>query len=271
MSKLGALMVVAIVAFTSRVDARMLVTTCGDTVPPAVTAVLANDLACSGPGAAVTVGDGGRLMLRRHVITGGAYGVECLGACSVRGPGEISGGGQGIYAYDNGGLVSVRSVHIHDNTLNGIYRYNAVGSMRLLHVELDHNLNGIDSSATGDEISGTRVNVHHNLGEGVYGKDIVFHHATVTANAIDGSSPGLLSQVGGATLIGSTVTGNASGIGGDDIATYLAPVLVHTVCDKSYQVPPDGIVPGPGSPSWGVCLNDSPSAAFLDPEPFRAP
>jgi hypothetical protein len=272
MSKLGSLMIAMIVAFTAKVDARMLVTTCGDSVPAAVTAVLANDLACTGPGAAVTVGDGGRLMLRRHVIAGGAYGVECLGACSVRGPGEITGGGQGIYVYDNGGLISVRSVHIHDNTLNGIYRYNAVGTLKLLHVELDHNLNGVDSSAAGDEISGSRVSVHHNVGGGVYGMDFVFHHLMLTENAPgpSGDSPGLLSERGGATLVSSILTGNASAIGGMDIATNLAPVLVRTTCGKSFQVPFDGPVPFPGDPSWGVCANDSPSAAFLDPEPFRA-
>jgi hypothetical protein len=187
-----------------------------------------------------------------------------------QGPGEISGSGHGVFVYNNDGLVFVRSVHIHDNTGNGMYRFNGVGTLKVLHVEIDHNLNGIDSSAVGDEITGSHVNVHHNVGVGVYGQDLVFHHLTLTNNAPATEAPGLLSEQGGARLVSSILTGNASGIGGMDVATYLAPVLVHTVCGKSYQVPFDGPVPGPGDPTWGVCVNDSPSAAFLDPEPFRA-
>jgi hypothetical protein len=99
------------------------------------------------------------------------------------------------------------------------------------------------------------VAVHDNRGVGIYGSEIRLLRLTLTNNGV-GSSPGLLSERGGATLVRSVLTGNAASAGGMDIATHMRPRLIRTVCGRSFQVPFDGPVPGPDAPTWGVCDGD---------------
>jgi len=58
-----------------------------------------------------------------------------------------------------------------------------------------------------------------------------------------------------ARLRGTTVTGNDP-INGFDVATHRKPRLLDSTCGKSAQAPEFPGFPDPGSPSWGVCLND---------------
>jgi len=220
----------------------MPVSQCGASVPAGGTSVLTVDLACDPSVVAVSVGAEGRLKLAGHVISGGLKGVQCDLGCSIQGPGEIAGAvEEGIVVNNNGG--------------NGIYGFNRVGPTTLRRVEVDHNLNGVNSTTAGDVITGRDVNVHDNVGGGIYGSAISLRRLTLTNNGV-GGSPGLLSEQGGAFLIDSVVTGNASSIGGMDIATYQVPQLVRTTCGRSFQVPFDGPVPFPDGPTWGVCAND---------------
>jgi hypothetical protein len=234
---------------------------CGSTVPPGGTGVVTRDLVCDSGTTAVTVGAGGRLRLRGHVISGGANAVQCQLGCSVWGPGEITGAVDSGIVVVNPGLsgadlpVVIGRVRVHHNGGNGIYGFNRVGSLTLLGVEVDNNLNGVNSTTIGDRITGRNVTVHDNQGVGIYGREIRLLRLALTNNGA-GSSPGLLSERGGATLVRSVVTGNAAAAGGMDIATHTRPRLVRTVCGRSFQVPFDGPVPGPDAPTWGVCDSD---------------
>jgi hypothetical protein len=248
-------LLVAVILFASAVavDAAMQINACGQTVPAGQTGLLAVDLVCTGSAApAIILDDRARVYFHRHVVTGGSSGVRCLGKCAVRGPGEITGAGHGVYSLNSFSHIDVRQIHIHDNTGNGIFRDNGIGNLTLQRVDIDHNYNGITASSTGDTIAGTRVSVSDNVGNGIVARNAVFLRLTMTNNG----APGLVSEQGGARLIHSVLTGNAADVGGMDVLTYLMPVLVNTTCGWSYQVPFDGPLPFPGDPSWGVCTND---------------
>lgn len=239
----------------------MPVSQCGASVPAGRTGVLTVDLACDPSVVAVSVGAEGRLKLAGHVISGGLKGVQCDLGCSIQGPGEITGAvEEGIVINDFLGFaesprVVVKNLRVHHNGGNGIYGFNRVGPTTLRRVEVDHNLNGINSTTAGDVITGRDVNVHDNQGVGIYGSAISLRRLTLTNNGV-GGAPGLFSEQGSAFLIDSVVTGNAASIGGMDIATYQVPQLVRTTCGRSFQVPFDGPVPFPDGPTWGVCAND---------------
>src|SRR5215831_18996557 len=75
-------------AIASAVD----ITDCGQTVPPHKTGVLVSNLDCSlSYGTyAVILSSGARLKLNGFTLRSSADGVDCLGQCRIKGPGEVA-------------------------------------------------------------------------------------------------------------------------------------------------------------------------------------
>src|SRR5262245_3452979 len=273
------------------------ITQCGQLVSTGDVGVLMADLVCLNV-SAVRVSNGGTLELNGHSISApGASGVVAdfvplpTGVphhkFKVIGPGTIYGSDTGI---EGVGGIRVSMVTIHD-TGRGITttRNNGRGKLKLTNVTITQSsdpTNGIGVvankvAASGLTVTGmpfngisvVRISGAHvvasgngpgvpslGLGFGV-DADKAIRLQNLTAN--DNSGAGAFSEK--IVLRDSTVTGNMGAItnpdthrftGDIDVFTDSRPTLVNTVCGKSYN---------PGNDmSWHVCLNDSPSGAFLD-------
>jgi len=224
---------------------------CDQFVPTGDTGILQNDLSCGGA-LGVTLGPGATLELNQHSISGAGDGVVCAGGrCTIEGQGEIAGSTRcAVTVQPAVGRVNVTvrdNVDIHDNAcaIAGPNREDL--SVSLTNVNVINNTSGISAN----RVRATEVTVTGNGSGGVFvRRAVTLRQSSVQNNG----GMGVFSWLR-ARLRGTTVTGNDP-INGFDVATHRKPRLLDSTCGKSAQAPEFPGFPDPGSPSWGVCLND---------------
>ena len=248
------------------------VTSCGASVPDGETGTLQVDLDCSADptGSAVRLGNHSRLELNGHSIVAGFIGVNCsddprVKACSINGPGDVSGGTHGIAG--GARVTTVSGVTVHDTAAFGIYAprdleatdvtvvragnsgFHVIG--RLSGANLTANDNHSDGIAAGRRLVATGVTANNNGFSGIVSSRFVVRQLTATGNgqsAIEvGGGAGV--QGGGGTLSDAVLTGNDVDGTPIDVLTLRRPRLVSTTCDHSQKLGAPGV-------SWGVCAAD---------------
>jgi hypothetical protein len=272
--------VVAIAVFgaLSGSPARALdITTCGQSVPDEDTGVLQADLDCSADPteAAVTLGKSSTLDMNGHAIIARVVAVTCgsdarAPSCTIRGHGvapsgvgDIS-GGAGIVGAPR--RVTVSDVTVHDVAGGGIVvnqsliatnvtvlraGWTGISANKKLTatnvVASDNASFGIDSP----RIRGTTVTANGNTFSGVSGRRCIITGLVANGNGLNPYSTGAGAGVQAvrATLLDSTLTGNAIDGVPVDVETFGRPRLAGTTCDHSRQH-------GDPSRSWGVCQLD---------------
>jgi len=268
---------IAIVAAFSGAPARALdIAACGQSVPDGETGVLQADLDCSADPAeaAVTLGNASTLDMNGHAIVAHDLGVSCgsdfhFVGCTVRGHGVAP---SGIGDLSGGGIagasrrVTVSDVTIHDVASGGIVVNQSLAATNVTVlragwtgiaankkltatnvVASDNASFGIDSP----RVRGTNVTANGNTFSGVSCRRCVLTGLVANGNGFNPFAVGAGAGVQGvrATLLNSTITGNAVDGVPVDIDTFGRPHLVGTTCDHSRQRKDT-------SRSWGVCQLD---------------
>ena len=233
------LSVVLLVLSAGDAVAATIVTTCGQSVTGP--AVLAADLDCSAvSGPAVVLATGGTLSLGGFTLTASEVGVQCMGLCSIFGPGTIR-----HPAYDPG--WNCPAVPPYTGCPIGIL---ATGKIRLNDVTLENWGDGILALAAA-RLRGSTI---QNGRQGVLGVAATIVKSTITNNADFGVVAGESTRDGGvhykfylARILHSAVTEN-----GIDIEAYKRPKVVGSSCTTSRHltVPPS---PPVGGDEWAVC------------------
>jgi len=246
------------------------ITGCGGVVLSGFTGIVANDIDCTGGPYGVNdvyLQDGATLEMAGHSIQGGFGGVNCVGRCTINGPGEIAHTETGGISIQ--GKTRVEDLSIHDNEYGIIGYDNYVDGKAYLttkNVSVEHNS---EIGVLAETLLATDTSVSDNGGEGLYGSIgitvVRLRGSGLTVNGNIGSGiradavavQGLLAQGNGgagvevftrAVLRDSTVTGN-NGLGsGIDLLMYRNyPRLRATTCGRSAR--------SDGS-SLGICAND---------------
>lgn len=212
------------------------VVSCGQVVPKATTGVLAADLACTSQNG-VTLEARAKLDLAGHTITGDValqMGVECLGACTVSGPGSISGFIHGIKAdkgaikVDGGisftslhwGIYGRRGAQVKDATFSG-HLSTAVSAAQAAKIESSTFTNNSRAISSGGTVK-------------------------LVASTITGGSTGIYAR--GANLIDSSIDTTTDGGTGPDITSNGRPRLRNSTCA--------GTSVNFNLVTWGVCALD---------------
>jgi hypothetical protein len=248
------------------------ITACGQTVAVGETGVLQTDLDCSADPAenAVTLGNASTVDMNGHAIIARMVGVDCggvlrIGSCTVRGPGEISGGNYAIGGDTR--RMTVSDVDIHDVAIQGITGQKVVlTNVTVMHSEANgiiayKQLTAENVVASGNEyvgmssprVSGTDVTANDNGYSGVdCSRKCKLTRLTATGNGFTdipvGAGAGV--QGGSVRLVDSTVTGNVlDNTLPLDVDSFRRPRLFNTTCDHSRRR-------GDPNATWGVCAAD---------------
>lgn len=177
-----------------------------------------------------------RLDLAGHALSGDSFaGIECVGACSVVGPGAVTGFNVGVAAERGSvkvdgvdfatyaiGILSQRTVQAKNATFTG-HQNSAIEARQAVKVEnctFAGNGNAVSSSST----------------------------VKLTSSTITGGAFGLNTR--GANLIDSTIDTTTDGGNGPDIVTLSRPRLVRSTCAGTSKRRYDPVA------SWGVCALD---------------
>lgn len=267
-----------VVAGAVPVAAQTVVDTCGQhTSGPAT---LNADLDCTGFDGTVLTMNGGTLAMNGHTITGGYISVQCDRTCKIIGPGTLTGSGfAGVQAFGTG--LKMKQVSSTNHAYAGaqvwdsamiegpaVFSGNGVAlrvgyKAKLKDLTISNNAAGVDAAnnaKTGNvEVKGCTISGNSSSG--------IFSQGTVKATnstIIDNGENGIYAagdsecvKKSGATLKGSTVTGN--GTGPDcgvvqecaDVATCKQPrVKTGSTCGTSLDL---GGAPGA---TWGICTLD---------------
>jgi len=235
---------VLLIAAVDRVTATD-VTSCGQTVAPRDMAVLTTDLTCSSSASGVFLGDRSTLDMNGHTMNGG--GVNCIGSCTVTGPGTITNvhapahNGAGIVT--NGAASRTSKFLAQDVDVSGNDQGIVTQARRVTLIGVNASNNAGDGIETFSKtIRGMNVTASNN---GATGLDVQsIGSVRMTGLTASGNGWGGLINDGKRTrLIDSTLTGNAWPPFPDeptmvDIAiAYNArcPRLVNTTCDHSFR------------------------------------
>ena len=229
--------------------------------------MLQNDLTCMGPGSvAFRLESGAVLDLGGHTLTlttSSPIAVECLGRCSVLGPGTLATTGAGPFG---GGITSQAKGRVivtgvdFDGFAIGISA--PFARVSIADTTIVNSVVGADGR--GIEVDGVTIAVQSQ------GSCISAFTGRIRGQNLALSGCGIGIQVGKAVdLTGLTWTGGLAGIltkrrvrlvdssvtGGSiaDIASGRLPRLINTTCDRSAQIDSAGNIQ---AISWGVCAND---------------
>jgi len=247
------------------------VTACGQIVPDGDTGTLQADLDCSADpaDAAVALGNNATLDLNGHALVGRHIALRCpadahQNACTIRGPGDVSGGNYGIAGANR--LITVSDLTVHDVRIGGI-----TAGRRLVLTNVSVLGSGIDGVDANQRLTATNVVVNDNAYSGIYAAQV--NGTDVTANGNGYSGVGCkkcrllrLTANGNGTeeihvgagggvqgtsvrLTDSVVTGNVVDEVPVDVDTFHRPKLVNTTCDHSRRR-------SEPTESWGVCASD---------------
>lgn len=273
-------LVVAVLGFANAIPAaaQTAVATCGqETSGPAT---LNADLDCTGFGGYDLTMHGGTLTMNGHTITGGVVGVQCDVSCKIIGPGTITASTfAGVNAQDVG--LKMTQVDVTNCGYAGIQVWNgatvkgpAVFSGNGVAMRVGARAKLRDVTITGND---SGVSAGNNAKTG----SILVQDSTVTANDRTGldaqrgikvigstitnnGQSGILAAGGfdcekkaGASLAHSTVTGNGTACGANEVCADVATckkrprVKKDSTCGTSYQI-------GSGNPGsdWDVCTLD---------------
>jgi hypothetical protein len=224
--------------------------TCGQVIAAGEVGVLRADL--SGCDYGVALGDHAVLEMAGHSIAANNLGVLCSAPrCTVRGPGDISGGQVGIWGYYPTGNVEVSDVDIHDSNLSGIEnaRRARVTNVSVRRVGFGALNPEYSAGIYVDKLRGTNVTAADNAGYGVLGGT----SAKLTALTATGNGNAGIAGQGHTLLRDSVVTGNDGYERGIDLVAYRRPRVIDTTCGLSSSPGPTAEEPGP---PWGVCTGD---------------
>jgi hypothetical protein len=212
------------------------VVACGQVVATATSAVLAADLDCTGA-SGIQLGARAKLALGGHALSGDSFtGIDCLGACTVSGPGSITGFNRGVAAargaikIDGGvdfaakvfGVVGRRTVQVkdasfHDHLIAGV---NGTQAVKIENSSFVDDSDAIESAS----------------------------QVKLVASTITGGARGIYAR--GASLIDSTIDTTTDGLNGADIDTSSRPRLKNSSCaGKSANSRVE-------MKTWGVCALD---------------
>jgi hypothetical protein len=263
------LLLVAILVLAGRAALATDIFSCGATVTAGDTGVLQNDMSCGGAFVGVHVADQGTVDMNGHLIKdvgSGGSAIKCEGRhCTVRGPGEITGGAFGGVEVALNTRLAINDVNIH-GVDGGIFA-TGVGSgppptstVTATNVSLSNNVNGTLFVGT---IKGSNIDASNNSNLGLdFSRRLVATTVTTNDNARAGVFGGRVRVTGltsngngdagvrsvSARLTDSTLTGN-NGFGiGVDLATVHRPRVTNVTCVKSGKIG--------GSGNWGVCSGD---------------
>jgi hypothetical protein len=259
------------------------ISACGTVVPPGARGVLQADLDCTSAPAsepAVVLGHHASLSLEGFTLTGAAGGtaVRCARHCTVAGPGTITSAAPpapGILRadcirarVDTGEKPRRQKLTIENLTLDGCGS-GVIGDTGRLGAKLMVNdvvATNNDGSFIGANIRARSVTASNGTGAGflaptgkVTGTDIhadgndpvgidAARVSLADSTAIGNTAFGVLSQVGPAKLVRTTVTGSDL----RDVVSAKPPQVDALTCETSARwIAPNGI----GAP-WGVCTGD---------------
>ena len=181
-----------------------------------------------------------------------------LGECTVRGPGQISGGRFAVLA----SRLDIADVDVHDTiqgitasermtatnvTANNNY-FNGVFTYRLRASNLTASNNTVDGVVAGKRFVGTNIIVRNNGFSGLVATR--FRISALVAE--DNGSSGVYS-LGTGVLYDSVLSGNLYEGAGLDLLTHGRPRLIRSTCGFSARFADDSNEPGA---PWGVCSGD---------------
>jgi len=272
--------VIAVIAVLLASDAQaFIVDRCGLAVPAGEVGHVVSDLSCPGSlEAAVYLNPGATLSLDGHRIIGdgeAAYGISCIGSCTVTGPGEIGVFTNGCITAGWARRATVTDLEVHhcsigivapviratnvfahhhemwafgfhkrmkgvgltadDNGLHGFFGPKLV----LAHSAMRRN--GSHAVQASELFKGKNITLEDNLGAGVVGGQIKATGLTATGNQLGGVSAHPSLSLRRSTLVGNPVY---------DVASELQPSLRKTLCGKSLRAP------APFGSTWSVCTDD---------------
>jgi len=244
----------------------------GVTVLAGDVGILQADLQCD-DAVGVHLQSGATLDLNGHVLDGCSVSVATPTQTipqriSVRGPGEIRNAVYGVHLRT--GVLRIRDVVI-DDCRSGILgsgdfgdgpstvkatnvtvtgsEFAGIQATKVKARNVTTSDNGLVGTFPGGGIvgwggvSGKEVTASNNGGEGVFSLGRTkLKDSTVTGNAYSGVYGVKV------TVVGSTVTGNATSNPGGDVVSGYAPVVKTTTCGTSLHS--DGLT------TWGVCAGD---------------
>jgi hypothetical protein len=226
------------------------ITTCGQTVAAGEVGVLQVDI--SGCEFGVVLMNHAVLEMAGHAISVGNLGVQCLESrCAIHGPGDISGGGVGIWGFYPTGKRVVCDVDIPDTKNGGIQNAQRarVSNVTVRRVGFGSLNPEYSSGVYVDVLLGTNLTAADNAGYGVLGGSKV----KLTALIATGNGNAGLTAQGRSLLRDSALTGNDGYESGYDLVAYLRPRVIDTICGRSAS---PGVTAEEPGPPWGVCAND---------------
>ena len=263
------------------------VTSCGQVLATSEPAVLQADLDCSAeprvclppgpptvctthddcPGSvgcgaplAVALAPGGKLDLNGHTITGAQ--VICQsGLCTIRRGAlqdsrvfgaknvrvsHVDFAGPGLDGFAT--VLAQRNLTLTNVTMDGAAHVAANGRLKAVDVSVTNSPRPYDAVSSNLSVSGKRLVVSHNAGNGICSPKVQLRDSTVTGNSIGviGSGP-----TGSVRLFATDVSGNLL-----DLMSATAPRLSSSPCEHSTRLSPDGLLIG----TWGICTLDGPPA-----------
>jgi len=216
----------------------------------------------------VRVGNGGRLDLNGHSISGPSAGaaVDCAGRCTIAGPGALADAEFGIHM-NRGGRIIVKDLALHGN-IAGI-EGDDPGKLRLSNLTVSANGYGMlvaDVSAKTIDVSGnTHIGLQSSIlrakgvtanGNGEEGIVSFGPRCSLRDVSANGNGAAGLVAFGRGTIVDSMLLGNNGAGAGFDILTMQLPRLRNSTCGHSAMlvIPPGGGFDA--GATWGVCASD---------------
>lgn len=237
---------------------------CGIVVERGDPGVLQGDLDCTGQPSffAIELRPGAKLELNGHTISGArGANVSCFvaatKACTIAGPGEITGAPFGV---SSASRLKMSDVDVHQNDVGIHIIYGAVSHAALVKLDRvtvrDNDAEGIKGGGI-LRITDSSITGNGDVGTTSYGPSRL-KRTTITGNGSFGIVTGVYSpsddryifNKNALALADSTVTGNGVLDGGVDILAGRRPNVVRTMCGTSANAL------APGNPTFGVCAGD---------------